>query len=83
MEAYKYMAKVMKALAMNALAQSGMLNVEETAGALGVKPATVRSWILNRSIKFSKIGRAVRISPHEIQRIIEQGEVPAQRRMAS
>src|SRR5688500_3147503 len=63
--------------------REGMLNVDETAEALGIKPATVRSWILRRAINFTKIGRAVRISPTEVQRIIKQGAVPAQRRLAS
>ncbi len=54
-----------------------MLTVGETAQALGVKPATVRSWIWKRQIEYVKVSRAVRIPAHEIDRLIERGTRPA------
>ena len=62
--------------------ETAMLNVEETAAFLGVKPATIRSWILLKKITYSKIGRSVRIPRDECRRIIAEGTRPATRRIA-
>lgn len=51
---------------------SRLLTVDEAAERLGVKPATIRSWILKREkIEVVKIGRLVRISEESIQRFID------------
>jgi excisionase family DNA binding protein len=50
-----------------------MLTVSQAAQALGVKPATVRSWIWKRQIEYVKLSRAVRIPAEEVQRMIERG----------
>lgn len=54
-----------------------MLTVDEAAHALGVKPATVRSWIWKRQIEYIKVSRVVRISAEEVQRVIAGGTRPA------
>jgi excisionase family DNA binding protein len=54
-----------------------MLTVSEAAQALGMKPATIRSWIWKRQIGYVKVSRAVRIPAEEIQRVIERGNRPA------
>lgn len=59
---------------------SKMLTVREAAQSLGVKPATIRSWIWKRQIGYVKVSRAVRIPADEIQRVIECGNRPAIRR---
>lgn len=52
-----------------------MLTVEQAAQAMGLSPRTVRSWIYQRRIGFSKVGgRAVRIPEDEIRRIVELGK---------
>jgi excisionase family DNA binding protein len=57
-----------------------MLTVSQAAQALGVKPATVRSWIWKRQIEYVKVSRAVRIPADEVQRVIERGTRPAIRK---
>ncbi|MGZ4829200.1 MAG: helix-turn-helix domain-containing protein [Candidatus Angelobacter sp.] len=56
---------------------SKMLTVNEAAQALGVKAATIRSWIWKRQIEYVKISRAVRIPTRAIEKVIERGTVPA------
>jgi len=54
-----------------------LMTVQETAEALRIKPATVRAWVLRRKINSFRIGRAVRISAEEIDRILQEGLRPA------
>ena len=54
-----------------------LLNVAETAEALRIKPATVRAWVLRRKINSFRVGRAVRISAEEIDRVLHDGLRPA------
>jgi excisionase family DNA binding protein len=54
-----------------------LMTVQETAEALRIKPATVRAWVLRRKINSFRIGRAVRISAEEIERILQDGLRPA------
>ena len=54
-----------------------MHNVQKAAERLGLKPSTVRTWILHRKISYVKIGRAVRIPEQEIERIIRENTIPA------
>lgn len=54
-----------------------LLTVEQAAQRLGVKPATLRSWILRRQkLEVVKVGRLVRISERSIERFIEQNTIP-------
>ena len=59
--------------------QTKLFPIPEAAERLGLKPATVRFWVWTRRIEYVKVGRAVRIPESAIQRVIEQGTVPAQR----
>jgi excisionase family DNA binding protein len=54
-----------------------MLTVSQAAQVLGVKPATVRSWIWKRQIGYVKISRSVRIPADEVDRLIVCGTRPA------
>jgi len=56
---------------------SNLLTIREFAGALNVTIACVRRWVLERRINSIRVGRLVRITPEEYQRIVEQGLVPA------
>jgi excisionase family DNA binding protein len=56
-----------------------MLTISEVAEALGLKPATIRSWIWKRQIGYVKVSRAVRIPADELRRLIEGGTRPAVR----
>jgi excisionase family DNA binding protein len=51
--------------------------VKEAAEELGLSPATIRLWIRQRKIGYVRLGRAVRIPPSEIRRIVERGTVAA------
>jgi excisionase family DNA binding protein len=54
--------------------------VREAAEQLGLSPKTIRDWIYTRRIEFLRIGgRAVRISQAEIDRLLDEGRVPARR----
>jgi len=54
-----------------------LLNVEEFAAAIGLKPATVRQQVWRRQVEFVRVGRAIRFKPETAKRIIERGTVPA------
>ena len=53
------------------------LIVAEAAARFNVSPHTVRSWIAQGKLGYVKLGRAVRIPPTEIQRVLAGGSVPA------
>lgn len=60
------------------LKAESLLNVDQWAAKLGIKPSTVRAWLLRRKIAYVKIGkRAIRIPLSEAERIINEGFVPA------
>ena len=53
-----------------------LLAVEQAAERLGVKPATIRSWILKREkIETVKVGRLVRIKESSIQKLIDDNTI--------
>jgi excisionase family DNA binding protein len=58
-------------------ATNALLSVPETAAALRVKDATVRSWILCRRIEVVRIGGRVFIKQETVQALVEKGTVPA------
>jgi len=53
-----------------------MLTISEAARALGVRPATIRSWIWKRQIEYVKVSRSVRIPATVVQQIIKNGTRP-------
>lgn len=55
-----------------------LLTVDEAAAALTLKPKTIRVWIASRRISYVRLGeRAIRIPVSEINRLLEEGLVPA------
>lgn len=63
---------------MPALLQRPKLNtLPQAAEQLGVSVKCLRSWIYRRAIDYVKVGRAVRISDETIQRIVDEGTMPA------
>ena len=54
-----------------------LLTVVQAADRLGLRPATIRSWIWTRKIQYVKLGRSVRLREDTIQEIIEAGTIPA------
>lgn len=51
-----------------------LLNVEEFAAALGLKPGTIRSWVFYEMVPFVKVGRTVRFRL-ETAEAIQSGEL--------
>lgn len=57
--------------------QVHLLTVNETAEQLGVKPSTIRSWILKRQkLEVVKVGRLVRITERSIEKLINDNTIP-------
>jgi len=55
-----------------------LLTVDQAAAELTLKPKTIRLWIASRRIGHVRIGeRAIRIPISEIDRLIEEGTIPA------
>jgi excisionase family DNA binding protein len=55
-----------------------LLSVQETAERLGLKPATIRAWLLRRkNLPFVRCGRAVRIPAEAVETFVNQNTVPA------
>jgi excisionase family DNA binding protein len=54
-----------------------LLTVAEAAEALAMEQSTLRAWLLRRKINSYRIGRAVRISTEEIERVLRIGLRPA------
>ncbi len=56
-----------------------LVSVYEAAQRLGLRVSTLRAWIVQRRIGIVRLGRAVRIPLEEVERLIEEGTVPARR----
>jgi excisionase family DNA binding protein len=54
-----------------------LLSILEFSEKLGIKPSTTRAWLWRRKIEFIRVGRCIRIRESEVDRLIEQGRVPA------
>jgi excisionase family DNA binding protein len=57
--------------------QQNLLAIPDFATALGVTPACIRRWLLERKIASVKVGRLVRIPADEVDRIVQDGFRPA------
>lgn len=49
-----------------------LYNVKEASEALGIKENTLRVWIANRKIPYTKVGRAVRFSEEQLWQAVEE-----------
>ena len=54
-----------------------MLTAEEAADILGLRVSTIRRWILDRRIGYTKISKNVRIPLSECEKILREGYRPA------
>lgn len=54
----------------------GLLKVEDAAERLGLSPATIRRWILDRRIGVVKLGKAVRLRAEDIETLARNGYRP-------
>ena len=57
-----------------------LLTIPEAAERLALSPKTLRFWIWTRKIEFVKVGgRSVRLREEVVDRLIQQGTIPAKR----
>jgi excisionase family DNA binding protein len=54
-----------------------LVSVKIAAEELGVAEVTLRKWIGQRKLAIVRIGRKVKIPVRELERLVEQGAVPA------
>lgn len=54
-----------------------LLSIQEAAERLGLRPATIRAWLLRRKLPRVNCGRAVRIPAEAIAQFIERNTIPA------
>jgi len=54
-----------------------LLTVQETAERLGIKPSTVRAWLLRRKLPCVHCGRAVRVPAEAVAEFVERNTIPA------
>ena len=57
--------------------QTPLLSVLQFANSLGVTPACIRRWILERKITTVKLGRLIRVPASEVERLVSSGLRPA------
>ena len=58
------------------ITQTELLSVEQAAKALGLRPSTIRSWVLQRKIEYLKIGSRVFISQSVLRDLLAASVVP-------
>ena len=54
-----------------------LMDVNEAANMLGLKPATLYQWAYERRLPVVKLGRALRFRPSDIQAVISRSVRPA------
>ncbi len=59
------------------VATQRLLNLREAAERLDLTVSCLRAWQARRKITIIKLGKAVRISEAEVQRVIDEGTIPA------
>jgi excisionase family DNA binding protein len=59
------------------ISEAQMLTLTQAARLLGLKPVTLRAWAARRRIAVHRLGRAIRISASEVERLLEESLVPA------
>jgi len=55
-----------------------LLTLKDCSERTGHRESTWRAWVLQRKVPFYKVGRSVRVSEADLERIIEQARVPVQ-----
>jgi len=54
-----------------------LLSIDEAANELGLKPSTLRAWLIRRKLPRVNCGRAVRIPAAAIAEFIERNTIPS------
>jgi excisionase family DNA binding protein len=58
--------------------ENQLLDVDEAAARLHIKPSTVRAWILKKKIQYVKLGRRVFIRASDVDALIHGSLIPAE-----
>jgi excisionase family DNA binding protein len=56
------------------------LTVQQAARELALSVYTLRAWIASRRVAYIRLGRTIRIPHEEVDRLLDAGFVPAERR---
>jgi len=59
------------------MAAGKLLTLRECSELTGHRESTWRSWVLHRKVPFYKVGRSVRVSENDLEKLIEESRVPA------
>lgn len=54
-----------------------LLNTNEVAELLGLKPQTLRMWVSQKRISCTKLGSSVRFTPDQVHELIQRGKQEA------
>ena len=57
--------------------ENKMMNTEQVAELLGMKPQTLRMWTSQKKVSFTKLGSLVRFTPEQVEELINKGKVEA------
>lgn len=53
------------------------MDVEEGSAYVGIRPSTMRSWILKKKIPYLKVGRRVLLRRSDLDALLDRALVPA------
>ena len=54
-----------------------LLTLRECSELTGHRESTWRAWILHRRVPYFKMGRSVRVSEQDVEKLIERARIPA------
>ncbi len=54
------------------------MGIKDAAKSIGLSPWTLRKWVADGKIEFTKVGRRVLIEPRTLQELLERGRQHAQ-----
>lgn len=57
------------------MSEARLWTVKDVADYLQVKESAVRCWVLERKIRFHKVGALVRFDPNELKEDVEAGRI--------
>ena len=60
------------------ITDGGLLRIQEASAMLGLKPCSLRAWVLRRKIPVVRLSaRCIRIRPQDVEKIIRERLIPA------
>jgi excisionase family DNA binding protein len=62
------------------MAVTKLLTLRECSERTGHRESTWRAWVLHRKVPYYKVGRSVRISETDLEKLVESARVPSRER---